>query len=204
VHYFVLKGRFDWSKLKSYASEQGGKCEGEYCSAAGSTPGRVISFYPLGSTLMALASATTEKSARDISRRTPEKLPFDVPTKPVWLHAPASLLRDQQQQAPAGTRLFMRALEQAEQLMMTIGPSGDAFEVAMDVTCKSEQDAAVLKAQLESLTDLLKKLIFREKQQPNAADLSGVLTSGVFQRDSLHVLGRWSIQKAFLETLGKS
>jgi hypothetical protein len=203
VHYFVLKGRFDWNKLKSYAGDQGGRCEGNYCSVAGSTPGRVMSFYPLTSTHLALASAGTDKAARDITRGASQKLPFDVPNKPVWLHAPASLLRDQQQ-APSGTRLFMRALQQADQLLMTIGPSGDAFEVAMDVTCKSEQEAALLKGQLESLTSLLQKLINREKQQPSTADLSGVLTSGVFERDSRHVLGRWSIQKAFLETLGKS
>jgi hypothetical protein len=88
--------------------------------------------------------------------------------------------------------------------MMTIGPSGDAFEVAMDVTCKTEQDAAVLKAQLEGLTALLGKLITREKQTPNPGDLSGVLTAGVFQRDSRHVLGRWPIRKAFLDSLSGS
>jgi hypothetical protein len=203
VHYFLLKGRFDWNKLRGYATQEGGKCDGDYCSVAGSTPGRMISFHRMKSDLMALASAATEGAARQIVYHGPEKLPFDVPGKPVWLYAPASLMRDQRD-IPAGTRLFMKALEQAESLIMTIGAAGEAFEVAMDVTCKTEQEAAVMKAQLEQITLLLQKFLSRENQSANASDLSGVLTSGVFQRDSRHVLGRWTLQKAFLESLGKS
>ena len=203
THYLLLKGRFDWNKLKSYAAQQGGKCDGDYCSLAGSTPGRVISFYPLKGNLMALASGATENAARDISPRSREKLPFEPPPKPVWLHAPSALLGDQQE-APAGTRLFLKALQSAEQLMMTIGPAGDAFELALDVTCRTEQDAAVLKAQLEGLTAFLGKLISRENQKPNPGDLSGVLTAGVFERDLRHVRGRWPIRKAFLDALGGS
>ena len=200
VHYLLLKGRFDWNKLRTYATQEGGKCDGDYCHLAGTTPGRVISFHPITDDVMALASGATEKAARDIARRPAEKLPFDVPGQPVWIYAPPAVLR-QQQQSPPGTRLFLKALDQAEQVMMTIGPSGDGFEVAMDVTCKTEQDAAVIKAQLETITALLSKLIVREKQTPNPADLSGVLTSGVFERDVRHVKGRWRLSKAFLESL---
>jgi len=203
IHYFLLKGRFDWNKLKSYATAEGGKCQDEYCFVTGSTPGRVISFYPVRPTLMALASAATEKAAHDIPRRPPEKTLFDIPNKPVWLHAPAAFLRDQQG-TPAGTRLFMKALEVAEQLTVTVGPAGAAFEVSMDVTCKTEQDAAIMKSQLEGLTTFLARMISRENQQVNPADLSGILTSGVFQRDNRHVLGRWPIPKAFLDSLGGS
>jgi hypothetical protein len=141
VHHLLLKGRFDWNKLTAYANQEGGKCDGKYCSVAGSTPGRVISFYPITDDLMALASSATDQAARDITRRPAEKLPFDIPGQPVWLHAPASLLREQQQQVPSGTRLFLKAVEQAEQLMITIGPAADAFEVKMNVTCRTEQDA---------------------------------------------------------------
>ncbi len=203
IHYFLLKGRFDWNKLKSYAVQEGGKCRDDYCFVAGSTPGRVISFYPVRPTLIALASAATENAAHDISRRPPQKLLFEIPDKPVWLQAPAALLRDQQQM-PAGTRLFMKALEVAEHLTATIGPAGDAFEIALDVTCKTEQDAAIMKSQLEGLTAFLGKMIMRENQRANPADLSGVLTSGVFQRENRHVLGKWPIRKAFLDSLGGS
>jgi hypothetical protein len=48
---------------------------------------------------------------------------------------------------------------------------------------------------------LLSKFIVREKQKPNPADLSGVLTSGVFERDLRHVNGKWRLEKAFLDSL---
>jgi hypothetical protein len=109
-----------------------------------------------------------------------------------------------QHEAPPGTKLFLKALEAAERLMLTIGPGGEAFEVAMDVTCRTEEQAAILKAQLEGITTFLQKLIQRERQQPNPGDLSGILTSGTFHRDSRRVIGRWPIRKAFLESIAGS
>jgi hypothetical protein len=168
----------------------------------GSTPGRIISFYPISKKLMALASSPNEKAAREISSRTPGKASFDVPEKPVWLHLPASVLQDQSD-LPAGTRLFTRALETAQQLMFSLGPRGDKFELVLDVACATPEQAVILKNQLEGITQLLQKLIARENQSPNRNDLSGLLTSGSFQRESEHVVGRWPIEKAFFESLGR-
>jgi hypothetical protein len=209
THYMLLKGRFDWQKLKDYTGHEEGKCDGSYCWLPGSTPGRVISFYPVTDDLMALASGANGQAARRITSRSGEKLSFTIPAQPVWAHAPTALLLREQQRVPSGTRLFLKAIEQAEQVMLTIGPAAagsksGGFEVAMNVTCKSEQDAAVLKAQLESITALLSSLIRREKQSPSSADLSGVLTSGTFQRDTRQVIGRWSLSKEFVEALGKT
>lgn len=200
-HYFVLQGRFDWRKLKLYASQEGGRCDGDYCWVPGTTPGRIISFYPIRRDVMALASASNEKAGRDINASGPVKLPFDSPRQPIWLHVPASVLTTQQQ-LPAGMRLFLTAMQNAERLLITVGPKAQAIELAMDVTCKTAADAAIMKAQLESITALLKKLIAREKQQPSARDLSGVLTSGTFTREDRHVIGRWPVQKEFLDSIG--
>ena len=202
THYFVLQGRFDWAKLRGYAAAQGGRCEGDYCSLAGSTAGRVISFYPIEKNVMALASAGSADAARAIARRTPEKLPFAVPEKPVWVHVPRSALQAQKAQAPPGTRLFLTAVDVAEQMMLTIGPGGEAFEIVMDVSCRSEEEAAVLKAQLEGVTTLLNSMLARQRQTASTADLSGILTSGKFERDSRRVVGRWPLRKAFLESIG--
>jgi hypothetical protein len=203
THYFVLQGRFDWNKLRSYAQAQGGHCDGDYCSLAGSTAGRTVSFHSPRPNVMALATASSSDAAKQVSPRTPEKLPFDIPAKPVWMHVPGAMLKSQPE-APAGTKLFLKALESAERLMLTIGPGGEAFEVVMDVTCRTEEQAAILKAQLEGITAFLHKLIQRERQQPNVADLSGILTSGTFQRDMRRVTGRWAIRKAFLDSLAGS
>lgn len=201
THYFLVEGSFNWDKLKSYATGQGGSCEGDLCSVKGSKPDRVISFYPISSKIMALASSPNDKAAREISSRTPVKAPYDVPDKPVWMHIPAEVLRDQTG-LPAGTRLFTRALESAQRLMFSLGPQADKFELTMDVTCKSPEDAAVLKAQLEGITKLLQNLIARENQNPSVRDLSGVLTAGSFQRNAEHVVGRWPIDVALLDALG--
>lgn len=201
VHYFVLQGRFDWDKLQAYARGQGGACDGTYCNLKGSTPDRVISYRKLGSNVMALASARDDKGALAVDRRTPEKMPFDVPEAPVWAHVPAEAIRALPQY-PAGTRLFAKAIESAERAVFTLGPAQENFELAVNVSCRNQEDAAILKAQLEGITNLLQKLITREKQTPNTADLSGVLSAGAFERNGASVRGRWPITKAFLESLG--
>jgi hypothetical protein len=83
-----------------------------------------------------------------------------------------------------------------------MGPEQQRYELAMDVTCKTAEEAAILRAQLEGITGLLKKLISRESQTPNPNDLSGILTAGVFQRVDRHVVGKWPVQKSFIESLG--
>ena len=203
VHYFLLQGRFDWTKLRDYARGQGGSCDGDYCSLKGSTPDRVISYRKVGSNAMALASARDDQAAKAIDRRTPEKMPFDIPNAPVWAHVPAEAIRALPQY-PSGTRLFAKAIESADRAVFTLGPAQENFELAVNVQCRNQEDAAILKAQLEAITNLLQKLISREKQTPNTADLSGVLSSGAFERNGTSVRGRWPITKTFIESLGRS
>jgi hypothetical protein len=200
THYFLVEGRFDWDKLQAYAKNQGGSCEGDFCTVKGSTPGRIISFYPVAKKFMALASSPNEKAAREINSRTPVKPAYDVPDRPIWLHVPTSLMQ-QQVNLPAGTRLFARALQDSKRVMFSLGPQGDKFEVSMDVVCRTPEEAAVLRTQLEGVTKLLQSFIARDKQTPSMKDLSGVLTSGSFQREAEHVIGRWPIDRGFIDSL---
>jgi hypothetical protein len=205
THYILVGGRFDWDKLKNYAKSQGGACDGDFCSLKGSTPGRMVSFYPAAKNLMAMASSPNDdKAAREISIRTPVKPPYDPPQKPLWIHVPGGTLQKQTSGLPAGTRLFARSLENAKGILFSLGPQGtDKFELTMDVKSDTVENAAVVKVQLEKLTELLRTMIAREKQTPSRSDLSSVLTSGSFERQSEHVIGRWTIDKAFLDTIGK-
>jgi hypothetical protein len=203
VHYFVLQGRFDWEKLKAYARSQGGGCDGDYCHMKGSTPDRVISFRPLRGNLMALASTRDENGARAIDRRRPVNAPFEIPQAPVWAHVPADAVRAMPQY-PAGTRLFAKALESAERAVFTLAPANEDLELRVNVTCRSEEAAAVLKAQLQGITELLQKLITREAKKPSVNDLSGVLTAGTFERKSRYVTGKWPVPRALIDSLGKS
>jgi hypothetical protein len=98
----------------------------------------------------------------------------------------------------------LKALEPAERILLTLGPADQKFELTLDVTCRTQEEAAILKAHLEGITTLLQKLISREKQTPNKSDLSGVLTAGSFTRTDRLVTGRWPIERSFLESLGGS
>lgn len=201
VHYFVLQGHFDWGKLRSYASSQGGTCKDDYCYMKGSTPDRVISWRKLRRDMMALASARDEAGARAVDRRSPEAARFDVPSAPLWIHLPAQVLRSASQ-LPPGTRMFAKALEPAERAVFALGPAEKDFQLAVDVVCSNQEDAATLKAQFESITKLLVSLIAREKKTPNPDDLSGILASGNFDRVDKHVRGRWAIRRKYLDSLG--
>jgi hypothetical protein len=199
-HYFLLQGRFDWDRLRSYARENGGKCEGYDCSMRGSTPERMISFRKLASNTMALASGTSEDAAKDIQRRGARR-DFPIPGEPLWVHVPSEALQSMTE-LPPGMKLFVRALETAEQMLLTLGPTSETFNLTLDVTCRTEQDAAVMKAQFEGLTALVQNLIRRENQRPSAKDLSGLLTSGSFSRTGRHVIGKWVVERALIESLG--
>jgi len=201
VHYFVLQGQFDWEKLRNYALAQNGTCRNDFCHMQGSTAECIISWRKLRRDLMALASARDEAGASAIDRRDPEQTPFAIPTAPVWLHAPAAAIRSTEA-LPPGTRLFAKAMQPAERAVFTLGPEKDQFQLGMDVICRNAEDAAALKAQLENITKLLNSLIARENKTPRPDDLSGVLTSGTFDRLDTHVRGRWAVRRAFLDSLG--
>ena len=202
ISYFLLEGRFDWRKLRDHVKSQGGTCNGEDCSVKGSTPERIISFRKVRSDLMALASGPSDTAAKAVERRAERKFGFDAPAKPVWLALPASALRGQE--LPAGTKLFAKALSAADMVLLSLGASGNDFELAMDAVCPREEDAVVLKHQLEGLTKLLQSFLAREQQKARNNDLSGVLTGGTFDRAGQHVKARWVLPKPFLESLGGS
>lgn len=200
LHQMLLQGRFKWDKLEEYAKQNGGSCANQYCSLPGSSPGRVVSFHKLGANLMALSSGFSDRQVREIVPRKAEPLPFAVPDKPVWVYLPASAIRNTAGM-PSGTRLFAKALENAEYAVATLGPEGQNFDLAMNIACRSQEDAATLRAQLEGITGMLNKFINREKQTPNAADFSGILTAGTFQREQATVVAHWPIQQAFFNKL---
>ena len=71
----------------------------------------------------------------------------------------------------------------------------------MEVVCRDAREAGILAAQFQKLTSVLREIIAKEKQTPNPADLSGVLTAGVFRQEDVRVIGRWPIERAFLDNL---
>jgi hypothetical protein len=197
--YMLLKGRFDWKSLSSYVRSQDGSCNNSVCRLRGSTPERRISFFPLQSSLMALAVSSDESAAlrmNSVDRR-PDRV---LPRAPVWLSIPPSIVHSGQA-LPEGTQMFARSLERAQTVTLAFAPEGGDYAARLDVRCATGDDAAALAGQLTKTTGLLKELISRENKQPNPADLSGFLTSGNFRHEGTRVEGYWPLSRALLSNL---
>jgi hypothetical protein len=197
--YIVARGSFHWKNLMDYSIRQGGSCHNSFCIVQGSRPSRIISFYPLKPNLMALAISSDDLGAYSVARR-PGKLALDTPKQPIWILVPAVALRDPDV-LPAGTKPYASALQNADQIVFTVGPNSDHLELSLQVTCHDDAGASKLLADLQNTTDTLRKWIAREHQQPNPADLSGLLVGGTFRRDDRRVYGRWPITRAFVDSL---
>jgi hypothetical protein len=61
--------------------------------------------------------------------------------------------------------------------------------------------AETTRGQLELDTKMLKLELAREHQQPNPADLTGLLAAGTFQVIDTEVIGAWPIKKELLNSL---
>ena len=197
--YFIVSGRFDWDKLRDYAVRQKGVCAGPVCRMSGSTPERNISFHRLSSGVMALAVSRDDSAALRITRDAASGDPaIPVPADPVWLYVPGQALRTAEN-LPVGTHMFARSLQNAEDVVLALGPQAQAFAATLAVRCRSDREAAAVAESLAQATGKLRELIARENQQPSARDLSGVLTSGTFRAEGQRVVGRWTIERAFFE-----
>lgn len=200
--YFLLRGRFDWKSLKDYTVTQGGSCYNTLCKMGGSTPDRKISYYPFQRDMMALAVSADDSAVTEIQTRTPARK-FEVPKEPVWLLVPIGAIK-QRQNIPNGAKVFARALQGADAVLLSAAPEGGQIGLRMDATCRTQAAAASLANQLRDATAQLRDLIARENQTPNPRDLSGVLVAGAFEQKDAHVLGRWPIDRAFLDGLAGS
>jgi hypothetical protein len=194
----LLRGRFNWSRLTEYAKTQSGICSNSFCRLPGSTPQRNISFFPLRRNVMALAMSSDAWAAGNLSKTKPERRLATLPGQPFWLLVPASALADADR-LPEGARPFAKAVQAAERIVLSVGVSGANLEVLLDATCRSPEGASLLKSQLEDATRLLKELLGREKKSADPRDLGWVLASGTFHREDMHVLGRWPVERGFLE-----
>ena len=194
--YFLLRGRFDWPRLRAYVQSQGGACHNSFCQVSGSTAQRKISFFPLKTNLMAMAVGPSPDSAWELARPRPDARPRTAPARPVWVAVPSGVLQNVQNLHP-GVRLLASALEGAGEVEFSLAEIAPGrLEALMDAMCRTPGDAAVLSSQMEQVTRLLKR-----NNAADPGDLIGVFSAGSFRAEGQHVLGRWSIERAFLESI---
>jgi len=196
--FLLVRGRFDWSSLRSYVQFEKGECRNSLCRMQGSTPDRHISFLPLQSNLMALAISPDDSAAVRMQQSVDGSVP-EIPDAPVWFSIPPLLLRSGD--LPEGAQPFAHSLENAESIVLSLAPEGKQVAARMNVRCRTNQDAIQLTSDLSKATALLRTVIEREHRTPNPADLSGVLASGAFLSADARVMGYWRIDQAFFENL---
>ncbi|HXK02465.1 MAG TPA: hypothetical protein VMS37_08685 [Verrucomicrobiae bacterium] len=197
--FMLLKGRFDWKALKAYVLSQDGKCLNAVCKMVGSAPDRRISFFPLQQNVMALAVSPEESAAERMSAvsRRPDT---ELPSAPLWMTIPPSVLKSGQN-LPSGTQMFVHSMERAEGVTLWAVPEAQGFSARLSVRCATVEDAVDMASKLNKVTALLRELIEKERQTPNPADLSGLLTAGTFHNEGQKVLGTWPVSQALLDNL---
>ena len=192
--YFLLRGRFSWKALEEYAAHQGGNCRDSFCRVAGSLPGRKISFFPLRKNVMALAVGADASAAGRL--RTVGPRLAEVPADPVWSLIPIAALK-RNGSLPPGTAVLVQALDGARSVVLAAGPEGTRVAVRLDATCSTAAQATALATRLRDITAHLRDAV----ATPDPKDLGGVLAAGVFEQKEIHVLGRWPVEREFLESL---
>jgi hypothetical protein len=204
--YAAARGHFDWKRLSEYALAQHGQCSNGVCNMPGDQPDRIISFYPLGSQVLALAVSDKLSSVTMIGPPT-GKATVAVPPSAFWISAPGEDFKDLKN-LPAGTQQFAAPLAQAREAAFGIQPAASdpsstnrRFDIRMDVTCASPDAAAAMANVFKSLTDVLRSLIVSEHVAPKTSDLADVLVSGTFEVHDSSVTGRWPIRRSVIESL---
>ncbi len=193
---FFLTGRFDWTRLRDFVAKQGGDCGGGMCRMESSTPGRRISFARINEETLALASSTEADGVRRLaSAAQPMQA---MPGDPVWVLLPAPALKDKDG-LPAGTRAIASAVEDAERVVLGIGSKDNRFEARLEARFHAEQQADAARRQLQTTTELLNKMLTRDKLTPNPRNLTGVLSGGHFRIEGPVLKGTWPVDPAFLE-----
>lgn len=199
--FFIARGRFHWGMLRDYAARQGGSCYQDLCRVQGSRPERHISFLPLRSDAIALAVSTDDLAA---TRLTHPGAPIltPIPSAPVWISVPGAELR-RQNSVPPGVHLILTALSNAERIVITLVPSGQAIEAHLEATCRSEGDARLLANELRSATALLKDAAARDKSS-GEDEVSALLVAGTFDQSDRRVNGKWPVRKSLLDALASA
>lgn len=202
--FFAARGRFDWDKLRSYIAEHGGDCPSDsYCSIQTSRRGRWASLRPIQPDVIALAVSPDRVAVQSL--RLPQRRDKQpMPSAPVWMKVSEAVLKNPVDM-PLPLRIFAITLQSAGPVILSLGSAEEdtqaAFEIRLDAACPNSVTADTIRNQLELQTKLLKLELARERERPNPADLTGLVTAGSFQVINRHVIGTWPVRSELLKTL---
>jgi hypothetical protein len=196
--FFIVRGRFDWSRLRQYAMSHGGTCRGDFCNAPTSKPNRWASFFPIQSNVMGLA-VSADKDAASVFSSGSDRSSVQMPPQPLWVSVPQTALRSMA--LPPSLQLFAVPLAQADRALFSIGGSESAWFIRLEAQCDSAAKAQTLKGLMEDRTSILKRALAREQAQSNPADLVTLVAGGTFALEGKKVTGTWPLHKELLHSL---
>lgn len=195
---FIARGRFDWAKLRAYATQHGGSCYEQLCRLQGSTAERHISFLPLRSDALGLAVSTDDLAASKLSKAG-QPVAAALPAAPVWASVPGSVLR-REGALPMGLRVMFSGLINADRAVFTVDPSPTGIEARLVASLRNVDDARTLLGQLKTSTSSLKQEL-ATNATVRTDELARVLAGGTFRQDDRKVEGRWVLAQNALQAL---
>jgi hypothetical protein len=200
--FFVIRGTFDWSRLRAYAGQHGGSCDTVFCKVPTSRPGRWASYLSIQPDVIGLALSSDPANVLLLSPRRIENAPA-IPPQAVWVSVGHSVISDPKD-LPLPLRIFAVAMQSAESITLSVDAGekgGSDLELRLRAICQNAAVADTTRNQLEIDTKLLKIELEREHQQPSRADLTGLLTAGVFTRAGNAVVGTWPVHQELVRSL---
>jgi hypothetical protein len=199
--YMAAKGRFDWQRLSQYAQAQQGQCLNGVCNMPASQPNRYISFYQVNSKVLAFAVSSAFRGVTMVAAGE-SKIASPVRPAPVWISAPAFTFGNLGT-LPAGLRSFLSPLADATAAAFSIQPAHEngSFQLELEAPCASPAVATAVAGKFTNTTDLLRKMLARDKLTPSPGDLSSVLTAGRFETHESRMTGTWPIDRRLFESL---
>jgi hypothetical protein len=199
---FLLRGRFEWPRIREYAEAQGAVCRDGRCFWESRTPGNVLSFCPVARDVLSISISPNLWAAQGAMVLRPIPAGYHVPPDPFWVAIPGSSIYAARS-LPPGANSVASALRAAVRVTIGIGAEGESFRAEMRAVFPEESDAQASLDRLTELTSTLRKFLARGKTVPNPGDLSGVLAGGSFARHSREVIGRWPLHRDFLTALSE-
>ena len=200
--FVVARGKFDWRKINNYLLNAGGTCHNSVCNYQSTqVNGHSISYMPIRTSVLGLYSGSTELGVFDLSPRRFDDPAAQFPDAPFWVLVPSSQWTTAKD-LPAGSKAFASVFAEAERVVFSVNADAKGkLHLYADVSCVNAEGAAKVHGRLLEATDLLRKMMARENEKPNARDLSGLLAGGEFKVDASTVRAAWPLDRAFIEAL---
>jgi hypothetical protein len=200
--FFLIRGRFDWSKLRQFAIAHSGSCDDDACRAPSTKPHRWVNFIRIQPDTIGLA-ISQNASAADLLRPPGRRLQ-DIPLgDPIWVSVASSLIKDPTV-LPKPLQIFAISLQAAQTVTLSAGQpehDNEAFTVQLQASFPNAPSADTTCKQLQIQTRMLRLELAHENREPNPADLTGLLSAGAFQVGDTHVFGSWPVRKELLNAL---